>query len=94
MNTTGSKESMEGIVYELSAVVCLDSFDGKAELSVDIIAKICNMCGNFRFASEGKCPTKMSEIIKQNEIILMPGYTGNRGCPYITVNKFKGHGAK
>ena len=50
MNTMGSKESMEGIVSELSAVVGLDSFDGKAELSVDIIAKICNMCGDFRFA--------------------------------------------
>ena len=57
MNTTGSKESTEGIVYELSAVVGLDSFDGKAELSVDIIAKIYNMCGDFRFASEGKGPT-------------------------------------
>ena len=64
MNTTGSKESMEGIVYELSAVVGLDSFDDKAELSVDIMAKICNMCGDFRFTSEGKCPTEMSEIIK------------------------------
>ena len=64
MNTTGSKESMEGIVYELSAVVGLDSFDGKAELSVDIIAKICNMCGDFRFASEGKSPIEMSKIIK------------------------------
>ena len=64
MNTTGSKESMEGIVYELSAVVGLDSFDGKAELSVDIIVKICNMCADFRFASEGKCPTEMSKIIK------------------------------
>ena len=64
MNTTGSKESMEGIVYELSAVVGLDSFDGKAELSVDIIAKFCNMCGDFRFASEGKGPTEMSKIIK------------------------------
>jgi len=63
MNTTGSKESMEGIVYELSAVG-LDSFDGKAELSVDIIAKICNMCGDFRFASERKGPIEMSEIIK------------------------------
>ena len=64
MNTTGSKESMEGIVYELNAVVGLDNFDGKAELSVDIIAKICNMCGDFRFASEGKGPTEMSKIIK------------------------------
>lgn len=64
MNTTGSKESMEGIVYELSAIVGLDSFDGKAELSVDKIAKICNMCGDFRFASEGKGPTEMGEIIK------------------------------
>ena len=64
MNTTGSKESMEGIVYELNAVVGLDNFDGKAELSVDIIAKICNMCGDFRFASKGKGPTEMSEIIK------------------------------
>ena len=64
MNTTGSKESMEGIVYELSAVVGLDSFDGKAELSVDIIAKNWNMCGDFRFASEGKGPTEMSKIIK------------------------------
>jgi len=64
MNTTGSKESMEGIVYELSAVVGLDSFDGKAKLIVDIIAKICNMCRDFRFASEGKGPTEMSKIIK------------------------------
>ena len=64
MNTTGNKESMEGIVYEPSAVVGLDSFDGKAELSVDIIAKICNMYGDFRFASEGKGPTEMSKIIK------------------------------
>ena len=64
MNTTGSKESMEGVVDELSAVAGLDSFDGKAELSVDIIAKICNMCGDFRFASEGKGPTEMSKIIK------------------------------
>ena len=64
MNTMGSKESMEGIVYELSVVVGLDSFDGKAELSVDIIAKFCNMCGDFRFASEGKAPTEMSKIIK------------------------------
>ena len=64
MNTTGSKESMEGIVYELSAVVGLDNFDGKAELSVDIIAKNCNMCGDFRFANEWKSPTKMSIIIK------------------------------
>ena len=64
MNTTGSKESMEGIVYELSAVVGLDSFDGKAELSVDRIAKFCNMCGDFRFVSEGKGPTEMSKIIK------------------------------
>ena len=64
MNTTGSKESMEGVVDELSAVVGLDSFDGKAELSVDIIAKICNMCGDFRFANEWKNPIKMSIIIK------------------------------
>ena len=64
MNTTGSKESMEGIVYELSAVVGLDSFDGKAELIVDIIAKICNMYGDFIFVSEGKGPTEMSKIIK------------------------------
>ena len=64
MNTTGSKESMEGIVYELSVVIVLDSFDGKAELSVDIIAKFCNMCGDFRFASEGKGPIEMSKIIK------------------------------
>ena len=64
MNTTGSKESMEGIVYELSAVIGLDNFDGKAELSVDIIAKMCNMCGDFRFASERKSPTEMSKIIK------------------------------
>ena len=64
MNTMGSKESMEGMVYELSVVVGLDSFDGKAELSVDIIAKNCNMCGDFRFASEGKSPTEMSKIIK------------------------------
>ena len=64
MNTMGSKESMEGIVYELSVVVGLDSFDGKAELSVDIIAKFCNMYGDFRFASEGKGPTEMSKIIK------------------------------
>ena len=64
MNTMGSKESMEGMVYELSVVVGLDSFDGKAELSVDIIAKICNMCGDFIFASEGKGPTEMSKIIK------------------------------
>ena len=64
MNTTGSKESMDGIVYELNSIVGLDSFDGKAELSVDIIAKNCNMCGDFRFASEGKGPTKMSKIIK------------------------------
>jgi len=55
---------MEGIVYELSAVVGLDSFDSKAELIVDIIAKFCNMCGDFRFVSEGKGPTEMSEIIK------------------------------
>jgi len=45
MNTTGSKESMEGIVYELSVVIVLDSFDGKAELSVDTIAKIYNVWG-------------------------------------------------
>ena len=64
MNTTRSKESMEGVVDELSAIVGLDSLDGKAELSVDIIAKICNMCGDFRFASEGKGPTEMSKIIK------------------------------
>ena len=64
MNTTRSKESMEGMVDELSAIVGLDSLDGKAELSVDIIAKICNMCGDFRFASEGKGPIEMSEIIK------------------------------
>jgi len=51
-------------VYELSAVVGLDNFDGKAELSVDIIAKNCNMCGDFRFVSEGKGPIEMSEIIK------------------------------
>ena len=43
MNTTRSKESMEGMVDELSAIVGLDSLDGKAELSVDIIAKICNV---------------------------------------------------
>ena len=55
---------MEGVVDELSAIVGLDSLDGKAELSVDIIAKICNMCGDFRFASEGKGPTEMSKIIK------------------------------
>ena len=64
MNTTRSKESMEGIVYELSVVVGLDNFDGKAELSVDIIAKICSICGDFRFVSEGKGPTEMSKIIK------------------------------
>ena len=64
MNTTRSKESMEGMVDELSAIVGLDSLDGKAELSVDIIAKICNMYGDFRFASEGKGPTEMSKIIK------------------------------
>ena len=70
MDTRGINEyhrkqrEMEGIVYELRAVVGLDNFDGKAELSVDIIAKKCNMCGDFRFASEGKGPTELSKIIK------------------------------
>ena len=70
MDTRGINEyhrkqrEMEGIVYELSAVVGLDNFDGKTELSMDIIAKKCNMCGDFRFVSEGKGPTEMSEIIK------------------------------
>jgi len=64
MNTTRSKESMEGVVDELSAIVGLDNLDGKAKLSVDIIAKKCNMCGDFRFVNEWKSPTKMSIIIK------------------------------
>ena len=58
MNTTGSNECMEGIVYELSAVVGLDSFDSKAELIVDIIAKFCNMCGDFRLRVRGKVQQK------------------------------------
>ena len=73
MNTTRSKESMKGIVYELGAVIGLDGFDSEAELCGDIVAKIGDVGCNLRFANEGKSSTKMGKIIEQNEVILAIG---------------------
>ena len=64
MNTMRGKQSLEGIVYELSAIIVLDGFDGEAELCGDIVAKICDMGCNLRLANEGKSPTKMCKIIE------------------------------
>ena len=58
MNTTKDKQSLEGIVYKLSAIIGLDGFDGEAKLCGDIVAEICDMCCNFRLANEGKSSTK------------------------------------
>jgi hypothetical protein len=33
MNIVRGKEGLEGIVYEFSAIINLDGFDGEAELS-------------------------------------------------------------
>jgi hypothetical protein len=44
---------------------------------------------NLRFANEEKSPTKMGKIIEQNEVILITQDTSIRGCPHITMNKFK-----
>ena len=55
---------MEGIVYELSVVVSLDGFDGKARLCGYVCAKVGDVGCNLRFANEGRSPTKMSVIIK------------------------------
>jgi hypothetical protein len=72
----------------------LYGFDGEAELCGDIVAKIGDVGCNLRFANEGKSPTKMCKIIEQNEVISITPDTSNRGCPHITMNKFKRHRAK
>ena len=74
-------------------VIDLEGFDGEAELCGDIVAKIDVGC-NLRFANEGKSSTKMGKIIEQNEVILITRDTSNRGCPHVTMNKFKRHRAK
>ena len=55
---------MEGIVYELGAIVSLDGFDGETELCGYIVAQICDMCCNLRLGNEGKSPTKMCKFIE------------------------------
>jgi hypothetical protein len=45
---------LEGIVYELNAVIGLDDFYGEAELCGDIVAKISDVGCNLRFANERK----------------------------------------
>ena len=64
MNTMRGKQSPEGTVYELSAIIGLDGFDGEVELCGDIVAEICDMCCNFKLVNEGKSPTKMCKIIE------------------------------
>jgi hypothetical protein len=85
---------LDGIVYELSAVIGLDGVYGEAEMCGDIVVKISDVGCNLRFADERKSPTIVGKIIKQNEVILRTRNTCNRGCPHITMNKFKRHGAK
>jgi hypothetical protein len=85
---------LEGIVYELSAVIGLDGFYGEAELCGDIVAKISDVGCNLIFANKRKSPTIVGKIIEQNEVIPRTRNTCNRGCPHVTMNKFKRHGAK
>ena len=75
-------------------VIGLDGFDCEAELCGDIVAKIGDVGCNLRFANERKSPTVVGKIIEQNEVILRTQNTCNGGCPHVTMNKFKRHGAK
>ena len=60
----------------------------------DIVVKVTDVGCYLRFANEGKIPTKVCKIIEQNEVILITRDSGNRGCPHVTMNKFKRHRAK
>jgi hypothetical protein len=71
MNTTGGKQRLEGIVYELDVVIGLEGFDGEAELCGDISAKIGDVGCYLRFANEGKSPAKMRKTLEQNEVVLI-----------------------
>jgi hypothetical protein len=45
--------------------------------------------GNIRLATEGKCPDKVSEIIKKSKIVLIACETRHWRGPNITMNQFK-----
>lgn len=45
-----------------------------------------DMLGNLGLVAQGNCPNEMSEVIKENEIILKTSKACNWGRPNITVN--------
>jgi hypothetical protein len=84
-----SKKSGEFRVYKLSVVVSLDDFNWKIIMSVNIRVKI-NKCGeDIRLMFEGKCPAKMSEIIKKNQIIFKSRSAINGWGLDITMKQLK-----
>ena len=88
-NVPATKEGGRGNVDELSAIICLKTFDRQDELSVSIVSKLNNMRMNFRFRMKRECPVIMIIIINNHKIIFKARHAEDWRSPDITVNKFK-----
>jgi hypothetical protein len=81
-----SKEGGGAAVDELSAIVSLYAFQMATKLGVYICNKIHNVLVNIRLMTKRECPTKMTEVIENNQIKFVARGTQNRRCPYIAMN--------
>lgn len=63
------------VVHKFFAIVCLNRLKGMLELSVNINVKRDNGFTDIIFSSKRKGPTKMREIIENDEVILKARWT-------------------
>ena len=88
-NALCSEEIVHGMVDKFCPIISLETFDGKTELCTNIGNKISKVLTDLRLVLKGKRPAKMSEIIKEDQVITATRNTRNRRRPDITMNYLK-----
>lgn len=80
---------MERSIIKFTPIITLKNFDFSFELSFNIVAKVNKSGERLRFVFKWKDPSKVSVIIKQEEMIFVTRCAQNRRCPYISMNNIK-----